>query len=357
MVKKTVFIVSHTTGIEGPIDYYESYLLKKNHKVIKLTHPLDRYKNKDSELTINRKKIFAYHRKEMGFVSFLTDLYISLKTVLNNDFEIYIGANNFDVLPGIVAKYIFKKNIKKIIFFASDFSENRFNHLILDYLYRLVERISLRYSDKVISNTKRAEKQRIWLGLTHLKSLVIPNCIVFEKQSIIKKSLSKNSFIYVGNVTKEHGLLEFIEQTSILIKELVIIGQGDQLLKIKKLCIRKKINCVIFHQKKHRFIIKYLNKFRGFGLAPYTTDAKWTHYCFPLKVVEYIACGLPVIMSDIPEISLYIKQQKLGIVYHTLNHKMLKKSIQFFDTKKFNNKATKLCHLYDCNQLYKKIPL
>jgi glycosyltransferase involved in cell wall biosynthesis len=100
-----------------------------------------------------------------------------------------------------------------------------------------------------------------------------------------------------------------------------------------------------------------MQKFSGFGLAPYTLDNKWTYYCSPMKVVEYLACGVPVLMSSVPEISSYIKENGLGIVYSKLDLDGISHDLEFFETANFNIKAKKSYAIYNQNNLYSKINL
>ena len=42
----TIFLLTHSTGIKGPGDFLEDYLLENGNSVLKLQHPLDNYRNK-----------------------------------------------------------------------------------------------------------------------------------------------------------------------------------------------------------------------------------------------------------------------------------------------------------------------
>jgi glycosyltransferase involved in cell wall biosynthesis len=163
--------------------------------------------------------------------------------------------------------------------------------------------------------------------------------------------------IYIGSVTKEHGLYEFIQCMAPLIKELTIIGKGDSLNDINILCKNKNIRLNKYVNYKHEEVLSFLKKFSGFGLAPYNMKSEWTRYCSPLKVNEYIACGLPVIMSNIPEISQLIDKKKLGVVYSDLNYNAMKQQIIDFDTCKFYIKSRQFYQLFEQDKLFKKIIL
>jgi len=323
----TIFLLTHSTGIKGPGDFLEDYLLENGNSVLKLQHPLDNYRNKQTIFTKNKKQVSLYNRSKLSVINYIIDFAISLRCILFQQIDIYIGANNFDTIPGIVAKYVFKKKIKKIIYFASDYSEDRFKNKFLDILYLRIEKFALQYADYVISNTQRAANKRISIGLVRSKNIVIPNGIFLQKPQFKNKKIDAGSFIYIGNVTKEHGIFQIIDIFSSYIKRLVIIGQGEEWEKLKVLTEKKNIPSEFYFKKDHDFVIKYLQEFEGFGFAPYNMFSKWTYYSSPIKIVEYISCGVPVITSDVTELAEKVEKDGLGIVYKILDKGSIKKNI------------------------------
>lgn len=355
---KTIFICSHTSGIDGPIDYLEEYLISRGFSVSKLEHPLRLMSNSFSYFYMQKKLIKRYKRKDTWFINYFVDMCLSLNQILRNaQINLFFGANNFDTLVGVIARHIFRKKITKIIYFASDFSENRFNSVILDELYYLTEKIALRYADLVISNTKRAKSKRLKLGLNLKKSKVLPNCANIKQPIFTKKQIDKSKFVFEGNVSKTHGLFDLIKEISPIIKQLVIVGQGEDLDRTLRLCKKLNIKFKLFHKKKHDFVIKYLQKFSGIGLAPYNAESKWTYYCSPLKVNEYVACGVPVLMSSLPEISNYIEGNNLGVVYKNIDLNEIKAGLLRFSTDNFNKKAMAYFEKFSPDSLYREITI
>ncbi len=354
---KKILLLSHSTLLSGPIDYLESYLIsKKAYSINKLTHPLDNYSNRSSEYYADGLKFADIKRVNFGPLSLLNDFRRSVFFLKSMKPDIIIAANNFDCLSAILYKRFSYSKIK-IIYFASDFSEDRFANKILNRIYYFVEKKVLNGSNQVISNTYRAEKRRITLGLNPKLSTVIPNGVQLKSAKFYAKKINKNLFIYVGSVTKEHGLYELLETIKTIINELIIIGGGDDMKRVRSLCEENKLKIKIYENKSHDFVMKYLTTYTGFGLAPYNVHSRWTYYCSPLKVNEYIASGIPVLMSDVPEIAQYIESNKLGIVYNTLNKNDLINKLDNFETDHFNRKAAKFYTLFSYDQIYKKLKL
>jgi len=260
---------------------------------------------------------------------------------MKSDVNVFIGANNFDTLVGVVGKKFFSKKMEKIIYFASDYSENRFGNRVLDWIYFQIEKYVLKNSDLVVSNTKRAEEKRIGFGLDKDKSVVIPNGVHLDNEIFEEKEIDKGSFIYVGNVTREHGLYDLLEILHPIIKKFVLIGSGEDWDRVVDFCKEKKFDFESFYKKDHEFTIDYIQKFNGIGLAPYNMESKWTFYCSPLKVSEYISCGIPVLMSSVPEIADFVEKENYGITYNKLDLSEIDNKLQDFDVRDYHKRAEK----------------
>lgn len=357
MNNKNILVISHKSLIDGPIDYYTNYLILHGNQVHKLDHPLDDYESRSSIYIYNNEhKKVVKRSKRLGFFNLIIDFFLSVRFIFKSDFEIFIGANNFDTFAGIFCKKILRKKINKIIYFASDFSEDRFTKGVLNKIYYFIEATVCTHSDLVISNTKRAELKRFEFGLKKNYSLVMPNGVLLKDEKFKKKKIDIGQFIFVGSITKEHGLYPMIKKIYSSIKKLVLIGYGEDLDKILDFCKSKNIEVELHYKKDHDFCIKYMQQFNGMGLAPYNLESKWTYYCSPLKVTEYIACGLPVIISSVPEIADYVKEKNLGIVYSKYaDLDKIDGLLSDFNTNNFQDRSAAFYKVYNVNNLYKQI--
>ena len=345
--------------MEGPINYLEHYLLDKNYTVYRIDHPLANYGTRETLVYKNSLVIKIFSRVNLSVLNLLIDFFLSIYycSVLPGKNKTLIGANNFDTLAALTYKLFNKGNVRKIIYFAADYSENRYGNALLDWVYVIVEKLVLKYSDVVVSNTHRAEKKRISLGLNTKKSVVVPNGVYLDSPTFKNKKINNNNFIYIGNVTPEHGLLAMIRVLKDLNMSLTVIGGGSGWKELEKFVRKEGIYTKLYKDKPHSFVIDYLKDFKGWGLAPYNNDSLWTVYCSPLKVNEYIASGIPVVVSSVPEISKEISEKGLGVVYKNLNGEDLAKNISEFNSINFNLKAKSFYSYYNYNCLYSLISL
>ena len=353
---KTVFAVSHNTTLEGPIDYLCNYLKSQGVSIKRVIHPLDNYNNRES-IILGSNGISKIKRGGNMMLNLLYDTVITTQTFLKDTKStIYIGANSFDMLPGILVKLIFFFKAHRLIYFASDYSEDRFDNKVLNVIYSFLETIACKYSDLVISNTKRAALKRIKShSLYEKKSLIIPN-VASESFIPFKKKIKKTKYIYIGSINKEHGLLQYITKFGNNIHELHILGEGDELGDIVEYCKRSKIKLVNQGRQSHKAVLDYLTTFDGIGLAPYNLLSKYTYYASPLKVYEYIAHQIPVITTDVVEIARDIKKFHLGIVVSADTSMLdLKKLLNNFHFNNFSINSDKYIKKYNRRAYYKKI--
>jgi len=335
------------------MNHFEDYLLRRKYNVFRLTHPLDDYTANETQFFIDKELVWSKKRKPKRTLNYFEDFFQSVRHIISRKFDVFIGANSFDMLPALFVRLLGKSG--KIVFFGSDFSEDRFESKILNILYILVERISVKWSDVVISNTYRAERARLRLGMDKSKSVVIPNGIFLKNKIFLPKRIYKDQFIYVGSVTREHGLFEMVQALSPLMNKLVIIGQGLEWEAVIELCKSKGVDCEAHFRKDHDFVMEYLRNFQGFGLAPYNVSQKWTYYCSPTKIGEYVASGVPVIVSNVPELSSVVKDRNLGIVYDQIDYNYLKNEIDNFLTDNYFSKAEEFYKDFERDRLYGKL--
>jgi glycosyltransferase involved in cell wall biosynthesis len=227
----------------------------------------------------------------------------------------------------------------------------------MNWIYMQIEKSVLRNAELTISNTRRAEKKRVGLGLDLRRSLVIPNGVRLEDPVFKPKAIHKDRFVFVGSVTREHGLYELMAVCKPLIRSLTIIGQGEDLERVVQLCEQQEIPHEVERSRPHEDVIDFLRDFDGFGLAPYNRESKWTFYCSPLKINEYIASGIPVITSSVPEIAETIQAENLGIVYDDIDFDQIKRSLDLFDATDFHVRAEKFYASYNSDELYSRVPL
>jgi glycosyltransferase involved in cell wall biosynthesis len=352
-----VFVANHTTGGMGPIDYYETYLWRHGHDTVRIDHPLDRYDGHKSLLRRNGRVEHEWRRRQGGPRGLIRDFMSTIRAVLRAKAPVAVGSNNFDTYSILAARRLLLFRKPRVIYFGADFSEDRFSSGLMNWIYTYVERTAIRHADLVVSNTHRAESKRLELGLDQRKSVIVPNGVLLAQPEFKPKTIRNDHFIFVGAVTREHGLYELVATIKPLIGKLIIIGQGEDWDRVLRLCVEQRIPHEAHTGWSHEAVLDYLRDFDGFGLAPYNRFSKWTYYCSPLKVSEYIASGVPAICSSVPEVAGTITADRLGFVYENGDLEEIRAALDAFDAAAFHLRAQRFYAAYNSDTLYERIGL
>ena len=108
---------------------------------------------------------------------------------------------------------------------------------------------------------------------------------------------------YIGTLSASRHLDEFIDLMLPVLKKranlnLVFIGDGDSKKQLQNYIKEKGImdSVVFLNQIPHSLVPEYISSF-NFGLCYLPNDPIYK-YSFPLKILEYLACGIPVMVND-----------------------------------------------------------
>ena len=191
----------------------------------------------------------------------------------------------------------------------------------IGWAYRVIERYTLKRADRIIAvneNTKDFYgKKYPWLKD---KIIIIPIGIDTElfrpmdKREIRKKYGFKEEdkiILYVGRFKREKGLDLLLKSFESVKKEiptgkLVLVGDGRERENIKNLEKDLELRDVFFMgMLDHDKIPEILNCADAFVLCSLFESG-------PLVIQEAIACGIPVVTTDVGRVRDFIKNDKVG---------------------------------------------
>ena len=159
------------------------------------------------------------------------------------------------------------------------------------------------------------EKIGIWTSGVSLDHFTLP-----RTESIRKFLGLENKFVimYHGGLSLSRGISEAIEAIELLKNEipdlcLFLLGRGNAVEKLKELVITKKLESnVIIHEPVEYNRVPIFIDMCDVGILP-LPDLLWWKMSSPLKLMEYLAMGKPVILTDIEAHQQIIKNEKCGI--------------------------------------------
>jgi glycosyltransferase involved in cell wall biosynthesis len=128
--------------------------------------------------------------------------------------------------------------------------------------------------------------------------------------------------VYMGHLREGQGLELIFESLPDIFRmwpsvSLVVVGAGP--LEHKLRAMAEELSCQSRVQftgfvEDHRVLEELLSQ-GGVGLALYEpTRDSFTWYADPSKPKQYMACGLPIIITKVPAISQLVRSQEAGIV-------------------------------------------
>lgn len=221
-------------------------------------------------------------------------------------------------------------------FFMQKFSVAE-NHSAVRIL-KFIEKISSRYSDHVITVTELWREKLINRSISKSKCSVIPNMPnlkLFDRHGTYKKTRNSFMIFYHGNLSKQNGIDILIRSVSIIKNsipsiKLQIIGDQrnandlDEL--INELDLAKFIN--LSNSIPHEEVPKIISQ-ADVGIDP-KRDGVYSGETLSVKVMEYMAMGVPVIVSRTKASKMYFDDSM----------------VKFFEPENETDLAEKIIELY-----------
>lgn len=109
--------------------------------------------------------------------------------------------------------------------------------------------------------------------------------------------------------------MRYVQNPSVV---LVLLGDGLLLRPLEKLAHQQVLKGrVYFHAAVPQNELLALTAAADAGVIPYQATCLNNHYCTPNKLFEFIAAGLPVLATNLPEIRRFVEGQQIGLVGDT----------------------------------------
>ncbi len=349
----------HGTGTE-----LGNYFKNKNKNYIFIRHAL--YGEAKSQVDNFHKDKTTI--KRLGFSGMVLPFRLIQDQIINLFFilkyrkklDLYIGIDPLNAFTGIIAKRL--KIIDKVIFYTADYAHRRFANKLVNNLYHILDGFVARNADQVWNVSSRIVNERIKQGLNPSKIYLVPNTPEFSKTKRLSLTkINKHDLVIVSNITNAINYMLLIKSVKKLKEKysdirLIVIGSGNYQKFLEKEVARLKLKkTVIFKgSKSHEEVLDILSR-SAVGVAIYTLNNPWTEFGDSLKVREYLACGLPVIMNNVAATADDVKRYKAGIILDE-NAKGFEKAVEeiFNSAQKYNfyrKNAIKLARRFDFTKI------
>jgi glycosyltransferase involved in cell wall biosynthesis len=300
------------------------YLHGKNIPLVFIKHSLYGDQNSRIEYISDKTpEIITMGIKRLPFIVRCIQDFIVSFFVINkiNTLPIFVGINTFNAFIGLVLRKFGK--VDKVIFYTAEYSLNRFNNKLFNKLYLSMDRYCARYSNEVWNPSTRIMEVRRKTKYHAAKQLFVPNTPSGQKPTTYKYTKIRK-MILVGTLSRKainfdlifHTLQKLIVLHPYL--RLFIVGSGPDELWIKSRIKDFNLthNVVLLGYQTHDIVLKTIRKC-DLGLAIYSGLESWTYYGDSMKIRDYLACGVPVVMTDTCSTADDIRNQKVGYIIKT----------------------------------------
>lgn len=174
----------------------------------------------------------------------------------------------------------------------------------------------------VSKSVRKCQENYNWLN-GNKRNLLMENRISLVDYPVLKSYNSKTiKIVYIARLSAVKGhfqLLEAWKEIEEDFAELILVGGGELEKELKTYVDKLNLGNVIFTGNVTN-VKEHLLK-ASFAVFPSTKEG------LPISLLEKMATGLPVVVSNIPELVDFIEDEKNGLVYQLGNKKELKEKI------------------------------
>lgn len=218
---------------------------------------------------------------------------------------LFIGVDCLNALAGLLLRALGR--VDSVAFYVIDYTPQRFSNPLLNGAYQLIDRIAATRSDVVWNLSERMRAVRRRQGVAEARNQLLPVGVELKAVRLPKAAPRKRRLLYMGALHDGKGLQLIVQAFPQVLKrvpsaELHILGFGPFEAELKRLVAaspaRRRIH--VPGGLAHGELFKQVPQFRV-ALAPYLdAPGSYTWWCDPTKPKEYLACGLPIILTKVP---------------------------------------------------------
>lgn len=267
------------------------------------------------------KKISA--RGARGPARFLSELYRTVRwaSFRGEPFDAYIAADSLLALAGLYLRM--RGRVRCVVLYSVDFVPRRFRNPIMNWIYHTIDAFSVHNVDVAWSVSEQIVSARLERDGTKPRGLqmVVPHGANFERVSRVPLDRADaNRIIFLGHLLEKQGLQIVIEALPKIRAQapkatLTVIGDGPYAAELKELSRRLNLDEVIEFTgviEDHNLVESRLAAC-AVAVAPYKPDPlSFTRFADPGKIRAYLACGLPVVLTDVAPIATLVQRRGAG---------------------------------------------
>ena len=328
-LKKYSFAIVTHVYATGPSFNLEEYLSPQVKNLLFIGHPFSYTKDTRSFLRVYKngklvtEKHFVYW-KGPELLFYLKDVLLTLWWTLRygTTFDYFVGVDSLNAVTGLYLEFFGK--VKHTVFYTIDYVPQRSGNSVLNFFYHRLDKISIEKGWRVWNLSQKMAEAREKNGISSKyrdKQLVVPVGTMPIARLLPEEKIDKYKVIFMGHLREGQGVELLVDSMKDVINKvpkahLLIIGGGplEESLKqkVKKLQLEKSVTFTGF-VKNFSDVKKYMQD-AAVAVAPYVDSEKtFTQYTDPGKPKDYLANGIPIVITKVPQVAFEIHERKCGI--------------------------------------------
>jgi glycosyltransferase involved in cell wall biosynthesis/predicted nucleic acid-binding protein len=185
--------------------------------------------------------------------------------------------------------------------------------------------LSLKLANKIFAYTKRIVNPSLHEKVEIVNAGVDTTLFkpAYEEVEEIRRSYhlqDKKTVVYVGSLSAWHGAEDLIDVAAKLNEDIRFLMIGENLEMLGEKATERGVSSKFIYTGfvEHEEVPKYVSA-ADVAVAPYNPRGfrdmeRYGFYFSPIKIFEYMACGKPVVASDLEIIRDIIKENQCGLV-------------------------------------------
>jgi len=330
---KSIVLVSHVTDLSGPSEAVENYLKSRSDRLGVIYHPFHYCADRRSRMKDYRGGTILREARQGGWnlpalATYVKDALFTLFYFLRlgGRYDVYLGADPLNTVVGVLLKWLGLTNF--VIFYTIDWMPERFSNKLLNAVYHWLDRFCVRHCDAAWNISPRIQDVRRSQGLPDSRNVLVPVGVDLEKIDLPDKSASEpRDMVLLGALAPSKGVDLVIEAFPSLKERfpqlrLHVIGKtphdavedGVVYQPYEPRLAALGSDVILHGAKPHDEVLAMLPAY-DVALALYKPSPNnLSQWADPSRVKDYLACGLPTIITPVPEIHKDIAALGAGIV-------------------------------------------
>lgn len=178
-------------------------------------------------------------------------------------------------------------------------------------LARRTEALAFQAADRVVVTTEQMKRYVVdHYSISADSICVIPNYVITDLFKPEPKTRLQRTLCFIGRLSEEKNLAQLLEAARGLDIKLLIIGQGPLRASLETRARQLSVDVSFLERVPHVKLPQYLNQ-----ASVYILPSLYEGH--PKTLLEAMACGLPVIGTDVPGISELIEHRQTGFLCGT----------------------------------------